>query len=378
MPFTGHATLDVFDANGAKVAQIAVVQGEVVEVAAPELGTGSQQLVATDFAAPIPFGGALQFARRPERWEAQIRGGRHEDLVIRKGILGGSKPFRYLARLLLFLPSDQRMRPSHRRTPPRLGPVVIALAAGAIVVLSGVAVNGCRISKLLSSSTAPPGDTSRTGPGGGGVIVLVPSVVNDSAIAGTDTMRVTNVAVTNGGSWGATTDDSWIHLSPTSGGPRATLRISLDPKDLSPGVHRGEVTVQEHADEDTRAKVSVTFRIQQPILELEPERFKFEARNSNTVFYDTLYITNDGTGPLVWTATTERHSRWLRFESDTTGTAPSALVIRASNEGLSYFGTYRDFIIVSSPGAKESPKKVEVTIRRRHGGGDDDDDSPVP
>lgn len=243
-----------------------------------------------------------------------------------------------------------------------MGPIVIALAAGVIVLASGVLVNGCRISKLLTPASGAAGS--------GGGLLVVPSLVRDSAIAGTSAMRVTNLAVTNGGTWSATTDDSWIHVTPASGGSRATVRLSLDPKYLTPGLHQGAVTVEGEAE---GATVAVRFLIQQPILEVEPDDFNFRARTSSSVFRDTLYVTNEGTGPLVWTATTENHSGWLKFESDTTGTAPSVIALRASNEGLSYFGSFKETIILESPGAKNSPKRIEVTIRRKHGGGDDDD-----
>jgi hypothetical protein len=281
-------------------------------------------------------------------------------------MLGGSKAFRYLARLLLFTPPDKRMRPTPRRFQLRLGPVAIVLTAGAIVVFGGLAVNGCRISKLLSSSNTPPGTSE------GGAIIVVPSVVRDSAIAGTSDMRKADVAVTNGGRWGTSTDDPWIHVSPANGGSRATLRISLDPKELTPGLHRGAVILQEEADTEVHATVSVDFLIQQPVLAIDPDKFDYRPSNSNTVFRDTIAVTNKGTGPLVWTVTTENHADWLTFETDTTGTAPSLIAIRASNAGLSYFGTYKETIVVSSPGAKNSPQSIEVTMRRKRGGHDDD------
>ena len=255
------------------------------------------------------------------------------------------------------------MRANPRRTQHRFGPVAISLAAAIVVLAAGVAVNGCQINKLLSSGDAAPGT-----PGdGGGVIIVVPSLVRDSAIAGANTERVNDVDVRNGGRWSAGTDDPWIHISPASGGSRATLKLSLDPRDLEPGMHQGTVTLQEQDNADTRATVAVNFLIQQPVLAVDPKEFSFRPRNSNTVFLDTIYVTNEGTGPLVWTATTERHAGWLTFESDTSGTAPSAIAIRASTAGLSYFGTYNETIIVSSPGAKNSPKRIPVTMRRRHG-----------
>ena len=256
------------------------------------------------------------------------------------------------------------MRATLRRTQRWFGPVVISLAGAILVLLSGVAVNGCRISKLLSSPTTEAGGG---GGGGGGIIVVVPSLVQDSAIVGTTTMRATDVAVSNGGRWAARSDDDWIHLSPASGGSRATLKVSLDPKELTPGLHRGTVILQEQADSEAQATIQVNFRIQQPILAVHPDEFEYRPRNSNTVFRDTISVTNDGDGPLVWTVTTEHHVGWLKFESDTSGTAPGAIAIRASNEGLSYFGTFRETIIISAPGAKDSPQRIEVTLRRRRG-----------
>jgi hypothetical protein len=236
------------------------------------------------------------------------------------------------------------------------------LAAAVVVLAAGLAVNGCQISKLLSSGTTEAGS-----PPAGGVIIVVPALIRDSAIAGASTQRVNNVDVSNGGRWGAATDDPWIRLSPANGGSRATLKLSLDPKDLEPGMHQGAVTLQEEEDADARATISVSFLIQQPVLAVDPKEFSFRPRNSNTVSRDTIAVTNEGTGPLVWSVTTEHHAGWLTFESDTSGTAPSAIAIRASNAGLSYFGTYHETIIVSSPGAKNSPKRIEVTMRRKHG-----------
>lgn len=254
------------------------------------------------------------------------------------------------------------MRATPRRTQRRFGPVAVSLAAAIVVLFAGVAVNGCQISKLLGSGSATAGS-----PGGGGVIIVVPALIRDSAIAGANTQRVNNVDVSNGGVWAAATDYPWIHLSPASGGSRATLKLSLDPQSLDPGMHQGFVTLQEQENADTRATVAVSFLIQQPILKVSPDKYEYRPRNNNTVFRDTIYVTNEGTGPLDWSVTTEHRAGWLTFESDTSGTAPSAIAIRASNEGLSYFGTYQETIIVSSPGAKNSPKRIDVTMRRRHG-----------
>src|SRR5438874_13040202 len=112
------------------------------------------------------------------------------------------------------------------------------------------------------------------------------------------------------------------------------------------------------------ATVTVRFRIQQPVLQVKPGSLSYTAGSSNSVFSDTLQVTNGGDGPLVWTATTEHNAGWLTL-TNTTGTGVGKIAVRATNEGLSYFGTFKETIIVTAPGAKDSPQRIDVTLRRR-------------
>ena len=248
------------------------------------------------------------------------------------------------------------MTPLPRRIRLSLGSVVISLAAGVVVLLCGLLVNGCRISKLLSFSGTQGG--SRT------LITVTPQEVRDSAIAGANAMRVNTLAVVNSGGWLASSDDPWIHVLANNGGSRGTVRLSLDPKNLTEGLHEGSVTVQERESGGTSVIVPVNFLIQQPVLKVEPGAYTFTAHTSNSVFYDTLTVTNTGTGPLTWSVQTEHGSEWLTL-GDTAGTAPGIIPLRASNEGLSYFGTFTETIIVTAPDAKNSPRRIVVTLKRR-------------
>jgi hypothetical protein len=249
------------------------------------------------------------------------------------------------------------------RTPHAVsGPIVISLAAGIIVLLGGLFVNGCQINKLLSRSTGN-GAAGGAG-GGGGTIAVSPAQVLDSALAGETTPRVTTLAVSNGGTWFATIGSPWIDVAPARGGGRATVRLSLDPQNLTPGLHLGTVTLQDHDSTGPTATVTVRFRIQQPVLKVAPGGISFTARSSNAVFFDTLEVTNDGDGPLVWTATTEHHVGWLTL-TNAAGSGPGKIAVRATNAGLSYFGTFKETIIVTAPGAKNSPQRIDVTLRRR-------------
>ena len=250
------------------------------------------------------------------------------------------------------------------RTPHTVsGPIVISVAAGIIVLLGGLFVNGCQISRLLSRSSAGAR---------GGSIVVTPPEVADSALAGETVPRVTNLAVSNGGTWFATPGNPWINVTPPRGGARATVRLSLDPKALAPGLHLGTVTLQEHDSTGPVATVTVRFRIQQPVLQVQPGSLSYTAGSSNSVFSDTLQVTNDGDGPLMWSATTEHNAGWLTL-TNTTGTGAGKIAVRVTNEGLSYFGTFKETIIVTALGAKDSPQRIDVTLRRRK-----HDDGTIP
>lgn len=245
------------------------------------------------------------------------------------------------------------------------------MAAGIVVLLAGLFVNGCRISRLLSRPTGD-GDGGGGGGGSGGgaaAISVSPAEVVDSAVAGESTVRSTNLAVTNGGSWYATTPSTWIQVNPNRGGARANVRLTLDPKDLTAGLHIGVVTLQEGDSTGPVARVTVSFRIQQPVLAVKPSTFSFTAHSSNDVFDDTLQVSNAGDGPLTWTATTEHGAAWLKL-TNIAGTGAGKIAVRASNVGLAYFGTFQETIIVTAPGAKNSPQRIDVTLKRRKHGDD--------
>lgn len=259
---------------------------------------------------------------------------------------------RYLARLLRKLPSRTViLKP--RRVQSGSGPVVIGLAAGAIVLLAGLLINGCQISKLLTAAT------EENVP-----LAVNPTRVRDSALVGSSAPRVANLNVSNSGDWAATTGNDWIRMNPSSGGARGTVRLSLDPKDLTPGLHEGEVMVKQKSSDGDSVTVDVSFLILQPILSISATSLKYTAYDDHTVFHDTVKVTNKGNGPLVWTARIARSSDWISLGA-TAGDGPGDIPVRISSEGLMYFATYRDTIVVNAEGAKNSPARIAVQIRRR-------------
>jgi hypothetical protein len=234
----------------------------------------------------------------------------------------------------------------------RLGPLVLSVTAGLVVLAFGLFANGCQINKLLGHSSAPAAPTP---------LAVTPGVVNDSALAGTIDVRRASLEVNNGGHWSTTNDSPWIDVSPVSGTGRRTLTIALDPQGLEPGPHEGVVTVSASQSAGDPVVVPVTFVILQPVLSVSPMSISRTATSGNMQLRDTLAIANRGTGPLVWTAANK--ARWLTLET-VSGVGDGFIPIRLSSSGLDE-GTYKDTIVVTAVGAAASPARIVVTFKRR-------------
>src|SRR3982074_2539912 len=173
---------------------------------------------------------------------------------------------------------------------------------GAVAMLS-VSV-ACHLDMLVKAKNGPRG-----------VLNVAPTLVRDSARAGSHDVRHAHVEITNSGegtfTWSASNHASWIQLDPTGGDVPDTLTISLNPEGLDPGVYQGDVTVKATEAADTQlTTIAVTFLVQRPGLSVTPATIERSANlNSNAVFTETLQVSNSGTGQLSWTATENRS--WL-------------------------------------------------------------------
>ena len=215
-------------------------------------------------------------------------------------------------------------------------------------------VSNCRLDRLLGGGAV------------GAPLEVSPTQVRDSAIAGSEERRDATVLIASAGGWRATKQGSWISLDPTSGGARSLLTISLNPERLTPGNHEGVVTVTS-AEDETPVEIGVTFLIQQPILKVTPRDIGYDTR-FDRLFLDTLVIENEGDGPLAWTARITNEDDddddrdWLTLDA-TAGQGAGVIPLRVDSDLRT--GTYRKSIIVISPGAKNSPTEIKVTLRRR-------------
>jgi agmatine deiminase len=96
-----------------------------------------------------------------------------------------------------------------------------------------------------------------------------------------------------------------------------------------------------------------------PEIDLSETLFTFDAiEGEKAILYDTLTITNAGSGSLDWDAVND--STWLSLDP-TSGYAPSNVELEVNTSGLTV-GTYIDTITVSATGAVNTPQKVIVQL----------------
>jgi hypothetical protein len=226
------------------------------------------------------------------------------------------------------------------------------LALGSAITVLVLSVATCRMDMLLK-----PGAKSHP------VLSVNPNSVRDSARAGSDDVKQSDVAITNAGdgnfSWIASKDKGWLSIDPNNGESPATMTVSMDAHGLAPGTYEGNVTVRATGAEDSVKTVSVTFVVQRAGLIVTPGAITHGTNvNSNESWNDQLSISNSGNGLLVWTASDNRP--WITLGT-VAGTGSGTVPVTISSAGLSS-GTYNGEIVITAPGAEGSPERVEVTL----------------
>lgn len=185
-----------------------------------------------------------------------------------------------------------------------------------------------------------------------------------AAITGGANPASQNVSVSNSGTgtlnWSASSNASWLHVSPASGTNSGTLQISATTSSLAAGTYTGTVTVSGNGNNSPQP-IGVTLVVSSPILGVSPSSVTFNASqvqgNPTPV---PLSISNLGVGSVNWTASVSANTPWLTLSSSS-GTAPSSTNVQANISGLA-IGTYSGSVTISAPGALSSPQTIPVTL----------------
>jgi uncharacterized protein (TIGR03437 family) len=165
----------------------------------------------------------------------------------------------------------------------------------------------------------------------------------------------------------ATSNGSWLFVSPSSGTTPATLTVSVNPGGLSPGSYTGSINASGSPCGAAPAlPVTLTVNpppapITTPILTITPGSLSFNYQvGGASPASQTLALTVSGGASLAFTATASS-AGWLAVNPES-GSAPASLVATVNPAGLTA-GTYSGVILIaSSSGASGSSQTVAVTL----------------
>jgi uncharacterized protein (TIGR03437 family) len=156
-------------------------------------------------------------------------------------------------------------------------------------------------------------------------------------------------------------DDGWLTVSPTAGITPTTLNVSVDPEHLSPGVYSGTLTLSSDDASNSPQTVNVTLTVTTPpVLDATPSSLSFEAREAGGPPPPQKLAIESSGEPLAFTTRVSSGVNWLSVnpESGQTGTE---LNVSVDPAGLDR-GTHTASVVITSPGASNSPLNIQVTI----------------
>jgi uncharacterized protein (TIGR03437 family) len=173
------------------------------------------------------------------------------------------------------------------------------------------------------------------------------------------------IQLTNSGggvlNWTATSNASWLKVTPASGVAPSTLTVSVVPSGLAAGTYNGSIQVISAGASNTPMTVPVTLTVvpAAPSLAVSPKTLAFNYTvGASLPAAQSVSITNTGGGSLSWTASAS--ANWIGV-SPPSGTGPATLSISANPAALSS-GSYGANVQIAATGAAGSPAAVVVTL----------------
>ncbi len=175
--------------------------------------------------------------------------------------------------------------------------------------------------------------------------------------------RILSVTNRGGGtlSWDATTNSTWLTLSPTSGTDGGTVTLTATTRSLSAGTYNAIITVNATGAAAVTIPVNLTVAPAPipPTISASPTNFSFTVqRGSGNPAAQTLNISNTGGGTLTWTASDS--AAWLAL-SPASGTGNSTITVTAATGSLAA-GTHSGTITISAPGSRSVSVPVTFTV----------------
>ncbi|MDX1982680.1 MAG: malectin domain-containing carbohydrate-binding protein [Bryobacteraceae bacterium] len=156
--------------------------------------------------------------------------------------------------------------------------------------------------------------------------------------------------------WTASSNQSWLTVSPVSGSTSATLTASVNIASLGAGTYTGAISVNSSLGLRT---VPVTLNITSlPSLSLSPGAMTFTGPSGGTNPSPQQAAITIANGSANWTAASSQP--WL-LVSPASGSASGVITVSVNAASLAA-GSHNGTITVTAPGAGGSPAVVNVTL----------------
>jgi hypothetical protein len=187
-------------------------------------------------------------------------------------------------------------------------------------------------------------------------------------------------------SWSASSDQSWLMITPNAGtfSAHETIAVGVQRANLKEGSYKGKITFSSNVGGPETVQVEMSVRpvpANVPVLTLSPALISFTAldggENPDT---QTLVVSNPGSQPLSWSLTNNSptllasqsnlsalgsNTNWLTI-NHTSGTvvpgATNVITVSAQSQNL-LPGTYINTLVFSAgQGTVDSPQNVTVSL----------------
>jgi len=205
------------------------------------------------------------------------------------------------------------------------------------------------------------------------VLEVEPNSLSFEAKAGGSAPAAPTLTVTNDGSgqmdWHMADNADWLiagNSGVLDGGQSAGVNLIVLIDDLDAGTYEATITVTAEQADNSPIEVPVTLTLQGATglgeLAVEPTRLDLQAQQGGNPPSQGLTIENSGDASLDWTAQTQATWLTLRPDEGTLGAGQTRNVrVTASIANLEP-GSHRTTVAVSSPNARQSPVRVQVSL----------------
>ena len=238
------------------------------------------------------------------------------------------------------------------------------LAAGTYNGDIGLTANG-------STVTVPVNLVVNTTGTSGGNVTVSASTLNYSAMSGgaapaTQTLTVSSAAGAASVSFtaAASSNGSWLSVSPTSGTTQANLIVSVNQANLTAGNHSGSITISPTGGNAVVVQVTLDV-LSQPEVTASPASlsFSFQAGSGGSVTPGQLTVSATG-GASSFQASASSSGNWLSV-TPTSGTTSTSevLTVQVNPAGLAANTTpYTGTITITGVSGTEGSTTVNVTL----------------